>query len=45
MDNQKIEVVKEIDYLGVTLDSSGEWSKQKAKQKVPKRDPVLGSHW
>jgi hypothetical protein len=26
--------VKEIDYLGVTLESSGGWSKQKAKQKV-----------
>jgi hypothetical protein len=26
--------VKEIDYLGVTLESSGGWRKQKAKQKV-----------
>jgi hypothetical protein len=34
MENQQIEVVKGIDYLGVTLESSGEWSKQKAKQKV-----------
>jgi hypothetical protein len=34
MENQQIEVVKEIDYLGVTLESSGGWSKQKAKQKV-----------
>jgi hypothetical protein len=30
----KIKVVKEIDYLGVTLESSGSWSKQKAKEKV-----------
>jgi hypothetical protein len=34
MENQQIEVVMEINYLGVTLESSGGWSKQKAKQKV-----------
>jgi hypothetical protein len=34
MESQQIEIVKEIDYLGVTLESSGGWSKQKAKQKV-----------
>jgi hypothetical protein len=34
MENQQIEVVKEIDYLEVTLERSGGWSKQKAKQKV-----------
>jgi hypothetical protein len=32
--NPEIEVVKEINYLGVTLESSGAWSNQKAKQKV-----------
>jgi hypothetical protein len=34
MENQQIEVVKEIDYLGVTLGSSRGWRKQKAKQKL-----------
>jgi hypothetical protein len=34
MESQQIEIVKEIDYLGVTLESSGGWSKEKAKQKV-----------
>jgi hypothetical protein len=34
MENQQIEVVKEIDCLGVTLESSGGWGKQKVKQKV-----------
>jgi hypothetical protein len=34
LENRQTEVLKEIDYLGVTLESSGGWSKQKAKQKV-----------
>jgi hypothetical protein len=34
MENQQTEVVKETDYLGVTLESSGGLSKQKATQKV-----------
>jgi hypothetical protein len=34
MKNQQIEVVKEINYFGVTLESSGGWCKQKAQQKV-----------
>jgi hypothetical protein len=29
--NPEIEVVKEINYLGVTLESSGAWSNQKVK--------------
>jgi hypothetical protein len=34
MQNQQIELVKEVNYSGVTLDSSGGCSKQKAKQKI-----------
>jgi hypothetical protein len=34
MKNQQTEVVNEINYLGVTLESSGRWSTHKAKQKV-----------
>jgi hypothetical protein len=34
MENQQMEIVKEINYLQVTLESSGGWTKQKAKQKV-----------
>jgi hypothetical protein len=33
--------VKEIQYLGVTPESSGGWSKQKAKQKVKRSSPWL----
>jgi hypothetical protein len=34
MQNQQIELVKEVNYSGVTLYSSGGCSKQKAKQKI-----------
>jgi hypothetical protein len=41
LENQQIEVAKEINYLGVTLQRSGGWSKQKAEQNI---NPILGSH-
>jgi hypothetical protein len=34
LENQQIEIVKGINKLGVTLQSSGGWSKQKTKQEV-----------
>jgi hypothetical protein len=44
MENQQIEAVKEIDYLGVTLESSRGWRKQKAKQKLKGLQSLVTIH-
>jgi hypothetical protein len=40
MHDQLIEVVNELSYLGITLESTGGWNRHRKKQMVKGKDPI-----